>query len=222
MWKTAPPNLRDYVFHGCNRAGRRPSHEIGCIKLSEDILALWAIRTNSPDGRSKLIDELHQALSTAAPDAVLKALNDGLCEAHPPASHSAEVSVMVLNRSNHTLAITAAGDFLPHLRTPDDNNGQLDHSKTGVPLGLIPSMEYTTQLIELVPTTTVIWVSPYTTQNLNASGEMYNRYRILDQLKALPPEPTLMIDWITNDIETFIGNRDQCEDICVVCFQRID
>jgi serine phosphatase RsbU (regulator of sigma subunit) len=178
------------------------------------------MKMSSTDSCAKLVNKLHTALSTDAPNATLKTLNDGLCEASPDGSRCAEVGIMVLNGSDHTLKATAAGDFLPELRTPNDDVVQLDRSKIGVPLGTIPSADYVTQGVELPPKTSVIWVSPYTTQIQNPSGEPYGLNRVRSQFKLARAEPVSIVESIADDITQFIENRGQIEDICIMCFQR--
>ena len=129
---------------------------------------------------------------------------------------------MVLDRASYTLEITAAGDFLPELRMPDNEIDQLDRSKAGVPLGIVPAYDYSTEHVELRPGTSVFWISGYTTQIMNSSGELYGFYGIPDKLKAAPREPNLAVEWVASDIKQFIGNSEQNEDICMICFQRID
>lgn len=221
MWNNVKPMLPGYVFDACNRAGRRPEHEIGCVQLSGNIVALWALRMSS-DGRSQLIAELNSALSDSTPNAALASLNDSLCQAYPDATNAVELGVMLLNRSDHTLAVTAAGDFFAVLRTTDKNIISLDRSMAGLPLGMIRSMEYRTQFVNLAPMDSVVWISPYTMQIMSATGNLYGQVGRRDKLQSAPLQLQTALECITNDIENFIGDYDRTEDICIMCFQRIE
>jgi serine phosphatase RsbU (regulator of sigma subunit) len=151
VWNEGLLDIPVYAFDACNRGGPRASHAIGCAELSEDTLALWAIRMHDSDGRSKLSNELETALVRQSPALILSSLNDAMCQAHPDTSSLAEICVMVLDTSAHTLRTAAAGDFLPELRTQADDVFQLDRTRNDPPLGLIPSVEYDTKLIEFAP-----------------------------------------------------------------------
>ena len=221
MWNSVEPRLPGYVFHAINRAGRQPSHEFGCIQLSKNVLALWATRMYSMEVRAKFVKQLNKALSTNAPDVALKKLNGELCGAFPNGSHCAEIVVMVISRSDDTVAITSAGEFLPELRMPDNSIAQLDRSKTGIPLGIAPAAEYATQFVELVPKTSVIWVSPYTTQVGNSDNLPNGLDRFRNQSALALNGPAPIIEAIESDISKFIGNREQIDDVCILCFQRI-
>ena len=65
--------------------------------------------------------DLHLSLIEDAPAEILSSLNDALCQAFPDGSVIAEICVIVLNWSAHTLVTASAGDFLPVLRTPSDH-----------------------------------------------------------------------------------------------------
>ena len=220
MSKIAFPDVPGYAFHACNHPGEWPSHAIGCVNLPEDRLALWTIRMRHPERRSKLVRELEIALIEDTPAEILSSLNDALCQAFPDGLCIAEICVMVLDWSAHRLIATSAGDFLPVIRTPNDDIVELDRSKNGIPLGMLPSLDYSSQTIEIAATASVIWVSPYTTLIQNTSGRLYGTHDIPDRIRAAPREPALMVEHIVKDIEDFVGSSDQLEDISIMCFQR--
>ena len=215
------PILPGYEFGACNRGGRSPSHEIGFVRISESSLALWVIQMSDADLRSQLAIEIGPAICCRVPAAELNSLNDLLCQATKGGPHDAAVCVMVIDRSNHSIAVTGAGFEGPEIRTPD-NEIILPDRDTGVPLGMIPSFKYETKVIALAPRASAIWISPYTSQIMNLSEQMYGGRGLPRQVQAAPPEPKFMIDYIVKDIAAFIGNCEQTDDICILCIRRID
>ena len=226
MWDNTPPNLPGYVFSACNRGrSRRPSsHAIGSVSISHQNLALWVIQTWDGNRLSELANELGAALPTKPPEAVFNSLNAAVCHANDNRNgHECVCScVMVFDRSDHTVAFTAEGLDGPEVRLPDNRIILSESSTTGLPLGLLSSFVYETNVVKVKPMSSVIWISPYTSQIMNPSGMLYGFRGLCKQVQAAPMEPGTMVEYFVNDIDNLIGDGRHTDDICIICARRIE
>ena len=222
MWSTIPPHLPGYAFASCNHPRARPIHEVGCTAISKDSLALWAIESSNADARSTVRHLLANDLEIADPAKILRRANDLVCK-----SNSDEVSrvvglmLIVIHGAHNKFSVSSSMDCFSMVRTPGRCAREFNRNQFGVPLGMLPEYDYEVQTFDLAPNTVVFWLSPYTTQIGNSSSELYGSGRAQEKLNTATSGPSDLVQTMSTDILGFVGNNDQGEDICMICFQRI-
>lgn len=214
------PSLPGYGIDFLCLPGRRQSHEVGARRILENLLAVWVLEMSSDDGRREVMQELTHALTQYAPAMALRKVNDAICTHNQSDLRWASVLVLLVNRAEHSLEIASAGLNGPDFRSPDNQVVAGNRGVDTVPLGVIPDVEFSSQIADFAAGTTAVWVSPYSAQLMSPTSEMYGRARVREQIRAAPPGPHGVVRAIADDMVQFIGDRHQGDDICVLCIQR--
>ena len=110
-----------------------------------------------------------------------------------------------------------AGHDLPYRRTAD---GVVELRATGMPLGLMPGMEYEEKETTLAPGESVLFYSDGLVEAHNPSREMFSFPR-LKELVAAHPGGAPLIDHLLAELEGFTGQGwEQEDDVTLVTLQR--
>lgn len=216
---TSTISLPGYDFHSCFRPGSMPSHKVGVHQISPTTFAIWVLRTSRED-HNALAAQITGALEVNEPATALRTFNEELCDEGQGTPRSIELGALLLDTQSHLVTISAAGCFMPVLRTPEDTIVEFRASNNAPPLGLIPDAEFPSEQIQLCENSSVIWVSPYTRQSVSRSSEIYDVARGFSALTSPPREPQAIVHSVENDVTDFSSGRSSSEDICVFCFQR--
>jgi serine phosphatase RsbU (regulator of sigma subunit) len=217
------PQLPGFEYAGCNQGCTRPTHELGARRIADRTLALWMMHSPDANLRAAVRQHLEQRLDTDDPAIILNDLNHAACGLQVPGRCDAvEIGLMIVRAFDHTLAVAAAGDFFPVLRTREGGILEFDRQKAGVPLGVLAGAEYEAQAVEFELNLDAFCVAPYTKQIMNPSGALYTRTRLHEQFAMAPEIPAAVVQFISEDIRQFIGSCRKSEDICMVCIRRVD
>jgi serine phosphatase RsbU (regulator of sigma subunit)/anti-sigma regulatory factor (Ser/Thr protein kinase) len=149
-----------------------------------------------------------------SPGEVLERVNDLLC---PDIPERMFVTCLyaVLDPATGHLQYANAGHNLPYWRTDD---GAVELRATGMPLGLLPGMNYEEKEATLGPGDALFLYSDGITEAHNGDREMFDTHRLADQIAGFEGE---LIDGVLTSLRRFTGEGwEQEDDITIVTLRR--
>lgn len=150
------------------------------------------------------------------PGAVLKRANEMLCPDMPPKMF-ATCLFAVLNPQTGLLRYANAGHDLPYRRTA---TGAEEMRATGMPLGLLPHMQYEEKEITLLPGETVVFYSDGIVEAHNPTYEMFG----FPRLRTLIGQHDCgdgLVPFLLDQLTLFAGEDwEQEDDVTIVTLQR--
>jgi serine phosphatase RsbU (regulator of sigma subunit)/anti-sigma regulatory factor (Ser/Thr protein kinase) len=151
-----------------------------------------------------------------SPGAVLRRANDLLCPDMPPKMF-VTCLVAVLDPLTGVLRYANAGHNLPCARTA---GGSVELRATGMPLGLMPGMQYDESEAVLEPGDRLLLYSDGLVEAHDPSGEMFGFARLRDLMGR--PDPSLAtVDGLLAQLDLFTGPAwEQEDDITLVTLER--
>ena len=151
-----------------------------------------------------------------SPRLVLEWVNNNLCPDIPP-NMFVTCLYAVLDPTNGRLQYANAGHDLPYRRTAD---GVVELRATGMPLGLMPGMEYEEKETTLARGESVLFYSDGLVEAHNPSRDMFSFPR-LKELVATHPGGAPLIDHLLAELAGFTGQDwEQEDDVTMVTLQR--
>jgi serine phosphatase RsbU (regulator of sigma subunit)/anti-sigma regulatory factor (Ser/Thr protein kinase) len=158
-----------------------------------------------------------EAAQLVSPGDVLRRANALLIEEMPP--HMFVTCLFaVLDPASGRLRFANAGQDLPYLRTAE---GVVELRATGMPLGLLPDMEYEEKEVVLEPGQEVLLHSDGVVEAHDPDREMFG----FPRLKRLVGEPVTggeLIDRVLGELSRFTGpGWEQEDDITLVALARL-
>jgi serine phosphatase RsbU (regulator of sigma subunit) len=148
---------------------------------------------------------------------VLGRVND-LLYADIPAHMFVTCLALVLDPATGHIEYANAGHDLPYVRTAA---GVVELRATGMPLGLMPGMEYEVKGRDLEPGDCILLHSDGLAEAHNPSREMFGFPRV-SELAGRGPSGEDLIDLCLTELSAFTGpNHEQEDDITLVSLQRL-
>src|SRR3954467_1558633 len=150
------------------------------------------------------------------PGVVLERVNEHLC---PDMPEKMFVTCLygVLDPSSGHLRFANAGHDLPYVKTAD---GVIELRARGMPLGLMPAMEYEEKEAVLAPGDSVLLHSDGVVEAHDPERDMFGFPRLKETMADAPGGQEL-IDRVLRDLEAFTGPAaEQEDDITMVTLQR--
>jgi anti-sigma regulatory factor (Ser/Thr protein kinase) len=124
---------------------------------------------------------------------------------------------MILEPETGRVVYANAGHNLPYVRTAD---GVIELRATGMPLGLLPGMDYPEHEAVLAPGESVLLYSDGLVEAHDTAGEMFGFPR-LRELMATELPGSELLDHLLDELHGFVGRGwDQEDDITLVALQR--
>jgi serine phosphatase RsbU (regulator of sigma subunit)/anti-sigma regulatory factor (Ser/Thr protein kinase) len=156
------------------------------------------------------------AQSNDSPAAVLAMVNDNLVPQIPPAMFVTCLYAIVDTGAGEVI-FANAGHNLPYVRSSD---GVLELRATGMPLGLMPGMDYEEKTHRLQHGDVMVLTSDGITEAHNPEGEMYGFDRLMGQV-AKKTKGDDMVASLVGDLERWSGpGAEQEDDITLVVVRR--
>ncbi|MDQ3646321.1 MAG: SpoIIE family protein phosphatase, partial [Actinomycetota bacterium] len=153
-----------------------------------------------------------------SPSQVLKRAND-LLYPDIPAHMFVTCLYAVLDPATGHVVFANAGHNLPYVRTAD---GVQELRATGMPLGLMPDMEYEEKEAVLAPGEHVLLHSDGLVEAHNPSRQMFGFPRLMEMCNA-PEGGNVLIDRLLAELDQFTGAAwEQEDDITLVTLGRAD
>lgn len=157
------------------------------------------------------------AQSHTSPGRVLAEVNDALVQEIPPAMF-VTCLYLIIDTAAGEVIFANAGHNLPYVRTAGDEVYEL--RATGMPLGLMPSMEYDEVEHRIEHGSIMVLTSDGITEAHNPEGDMYGFGRLIDRIATCRRHD--MVSDVVADLERFGGpDREQEDDITLVVVQRV-
>lgn len=158
----------------------------------------------------------NQAQMGDQPHKILEAVNNQLCE-----NNEAEMFVTVwlgiLELSTGKLTAVNAGHEYPILRK-DGNDYEMLDDPHGFVMGVMPGMEYESYEIQLHQGDSIYVYSDGAPDAINLSEEQFERERLLASLnKKAGASPSEVLHQVKADIDLFVGEAPQFDDITMLC-----
>jgi serine phosphatase RsbU (regulator of sigma subunit)/anti-sigma regulatory factor (Ser/Thr protein kinase) len=150
------------------------------------------------------------------PGVVLERVNEHLCP-DMPAKMFVTCLYGVLDPATGLLRFANAGHDLPYVKTAD---GVIELRARGMPLGLMPNMEYEEKEAVLQPGDSVLLHSDGIVEAHDPQRDMFGFPRLKETV-AHAPGGQKLIDRVLTDLEAFIGpGAEQEDDITMVTLER--
>ncbi len=157
------------------------------------------------------------AQPATSPGQVLAQVNELLC-LDLPANMFVTCFYAVLDPVTGRLLYANAGQDLPYLRHAD---GPVDELRArGMPLGLMPGMQYEEEETTLLPGDCLLFYSDGLVEAHNPRREMFGFPRLM-ALLGQPAEESSLIQFLRHELATFTGpDWKQEDDLTLVVLQR--
>lgn len=141
-----------------------------------------------------------------SPGDVLSRVNDLLCP-DIPAKMFATCMIAVLDVETGRLEYANAGHNLPYMRTA---SGVMELRATGMPLGLLPGMQYEVKEVMMAEGDSVLFHSDGLVEAHSPTNEMYGFPRLMGSVASHPSDN--LIEDLLLDLRAFTGREWQQED----------
>lgn len=152
------------------------------------------------------------AMRYVSPGAVLSRVND-LLRPDIPERMFITCLYMVIDPVHGHLRMANAGHNIPILKKPGHIN---EIMVRGMPLGILPGMEYEEVQLELEPGSTIILYSDGITEARDQSGELFGTRRLVEALGHVGTEQGITEN-ILSELRSFTGSGwEQDDDITLV------
>jgi serine phosphatase RsbU (regulator of sigma subunit)/anti-sigma regulatory factor (Ser/Thr protein kinase) len=153
-----------------------------------------------------------------SPGKVLEQANNLLCPDIPP-NMFVTCMYAILDPASGRMVYANAGHDLPHRRHKD---GIEELRATGMPLGLIPGMDYEQKETTLLPGDSILFYSDGLVEAHNSSREMFGFPRLRD-LIACHPGGAGLIEFMLEKLAEFTGaDWEQEDDVTLLSLERKD
>ena len=158
------------------------------------------------------------AMAGGNPAEVLGKANKTLCE-----NNKNEMFVTawfgILDRTTGKIIAASAGHEFPILRDPDGEY-RLIKDKHGFVLGGMDISRYRDYELELKPGGTILVYTDGAPEATNASDELFGTDRMLESLnRHLSDPPRELVEHLKEDIDAFVGDAPQFDDLTALCVQ---
>ncbi len=224
----APPEIDGYAFFDFYD----PAKELGgdyfaYVKLSGDRYAIVVADVSGKGFSASLLvarlsAETPQLLLTAEdPAEALGRLNEVFCESRWE-DRFVTIIAVVLDPANHTIEVVNAGHPPAIVRKRDGSLIRIGEKFTGLPLGVLPGFSYRAETLQLSSLDSVILYTDGITEAMNERSEVYGFERLEAFLQSAPLNVEQLGESLIADVRRFVGARPQSDDMCLVCFGRVD
>lgn len=128
----------------------------------------------------------------------------------------------VINPTTSELTMVNAGHMAPFLRRRDGSVTDIGEEAAGLPLGVSEGYEYESYTHKVEPGDLLTIFTDGFSEAMNSDGELYGLERLKEQLSS----PALSVadfgQHILEDVNKFVDGHDQSDDMCLVCFGRVE
>jgi phosphoserine phosphatase RsbU/P len=128
--------------------------------------------------------------------------------------------LMVLDPERHELTIINAGHLAPLLRSADGTVKLLGKDLSGLPLGIVPDLQYESAVYPLAPGDSLIAFTDGVNEAMNSQRQIYGLPRLKAFFSQQDGEITETIENIIEDVENFSGDVTSRDDTCLIGLRR--
>jgi serine phosphatase RsbU (regulator of sigma subunit) len=128
----------------------------------------------------------------------------------------------VLNPATSELTIVNAGHMAPLLRRRDGSVMEIGEEAAGLPLGVAPELGYESFKHQVEPGDVLTIFTDGFSEAMNNDRDLYGIDRLKEQLSAPAVSVVDFGKHILDDVHKFVNGFDQSDDMCLVCFGRVE
>ncbi|MBI3463520.1 MAG: SpoIIE family protein phosphatase [Planctomycetes bacterium] len=128
----------------------------------------------------------------------------------------------VLDIGSHEVTLANAGHMPPLLRRDDGQVEALGEEESGLPIGVDSDSQYQQSTFRLKPND---WLTVFTdgiSEAMNPQREIYGLERLHKQLRSPAENVVGQGRGVLADVKRFVGKYPQSDDMCLICFGRMD
>jgi sigma-B regulation protein RsbU (phosphoserine phosphatase) len=155
------------------------------------------------------------------PAKAIQQINEGFAH-HDWSDRFVTMIAAVLNPRTSELILVNAGHMAPLLRREGGIVEEIGEESAGLPLGVASGLEYEAYSHKLEPGDVVTMFTDGFSEAMNGDRELYG----LDRLKIQIASPQVSVAdfgrYILEDVRQFVNGVDQSDDMCLVCFGRVE
>ena len=189
----------------------------------------WAIPVGDVSGKqlpaslfmTKVAGQLNALLDVGMSlTEIVTRLNRRICDQD---EKTVTLLLLTLDPRTHEVCVVNAGHCLPWLRKADGTVSELGDAQQGCLLGGMEGWQYQEYRLTLAPGDTLLL---YTDGCTDAQNELRQRYHVLENprmkhaIEAGPDDLEQLCDAVRADIDQFVGDQDQFDDMCLVGIRR--
>ncbi len=130
------------------------------------------------------------------------------------------IVIAVLDPQSHEVCLVNGGHMAPLLRRTDGTIEDIGEDLAGVPLGVDADYEYKQHTMQLQPGESLTLFTDGFSEAMDAKNDLYGLTRLRDRLKLSSESVQQLGSLLLADVKTFVGQRSQSDDMCLVCFGR--
>ena len=159
--------------------------------------------------------------SEADPAKAVQRINEGFAN-HDWQDRFVTMIAAVVNPSTNELTTVNAGHMAPLLRRHGGGVEEIGEEAAGLPLGVAQEYEYQSHSRVLEPGDVLTIFTDGFSEAMNGQRELYGLERLKNQISS----PALSVldfgQHILDDVSRFVDGFDQSDDMCLVCFGRVE
>jgi len=157
----------------------------------------------------------YQILTQPTPEKAVAGLNEEI--AGSGLGHRFITFLLItIDPKENSLQIVNAGHLNPLIKRVDGTVEAVGQETSGLPLGIVPDMEYSSSKCFLAPGETLIACTDGITEEMNADREIYGSDRLSKTLERLNGDINDMISEIIEDVEAFSDGQIARDDTCII------
>jgi len=122
----------------------------------------------------------------------------------------------VLDPKERRLQIANAAHCPPVLRRARPAEVVEIEERIGFPIGAVPGTDYQNDTLVLRPGDALFFFTDGVTEAMNSRKELYGKERLLGVLRKEKGSPTRLLEKIRADIQSFVGDMPQSDDLTLV------
>jgi sigma-B regulation protein RsbU (phosphoserine phosphatase) len=127
---------------------------------------------------------------------------------------------LLLDIETGQICLSNAGHILPLFVDKQGVQTIGSHETKGPPLGILPDAEYRQERFVLNEEGMILIYTDGIIEAKNLKEKFYGESRLERVLENCPADPTLLVQKIVDSVDKFSRERDQSDDLTLVCFKR--
>jgi len=129
--------------------------------------------------------------------------------------------VMIIDPKTHAVTLVNAGHLSPVLRRRDGTVEAIGRDTSGLPLGIVPELEYEEAAFSLKPGETILAFTDGVTEAMTEQKEIFGRDRLLKLISRSEGTVESLVEGVVDDVEKFTAGSDSRDDTCLIGVQRL-
>jgi serine phosphatase RsbU (regulator of sigma subunit) len=155
------------------------------------------------------------------PAKAIQQINEGFAH-HDWSDRFVTMIAAVVNPHTKELLLVNAGHMAPILRKHGGAVAEIGEEAAGLPLGVMPGFEYQSHSCLLEPGDMVTMFTDGFSEAMNPERELYGLERLRHQISSPADSIEDFGQHILDDISKFVDGFAQSDDMCLVCFGRVE